>query len=81
MAMADEKLDKDALIRKASKELGVDEKAVRNFVGRNNIDPVAFYEEKLKVTQRKAMRARRLMLGGVTGVVGDFTIGPKEVSS
>jgi hypothetical protein len=73
--MAEEKLDKDAVIRKASEELGVAEEAVRRFVERNHVDVVALYEEKRQVMRRKATHGGRLVLGGVTGPVRDFTIG------
>jgi hypothetical protein len=73
--MAEEKLDQDAVIRKVSEELGVAEEAVRRFIERNHIDAVALYEEKRQVMQRKATHGGRLVLGGVTGPVRDFTIG------
>jgi hypothetical protein len=73
--MAEEKLDQDAVIRKVSEELGVAEEAVRRFIESNHIDAVALYEEKRQVMQRKATHGGRLVLGGVTGPVRDFTIG------
>jgi hypothetical protein len=79
--MAERNLDADAVIRKWSKELGLKEKAVRQFVERNSIDAVALDKEKWRVTQRKLTLGRRFLLAGTTGAVRDFTIGTEEVPS
>jgi hypothetical protein len=56
--MAREKLDTEGVIRKASKELGLDEEVVRDFVERNELDAVALYEEKLRVMERRPTISR-----------------------
>ena len=79
--MAEGNLGAAAVIRKWSKELGLKEKAVRQFVERNSIDAVALDEEKWRVTQRKLTLGRRFVLAWATGAVRDFTIGTGEVPS
>jgi hypothetical protein len=79
--MAHEKHDEDALMRRASDELGVDEGVVRQFVARNAIDVAAAYEEKRQVMERKATGASRRMVGGVVRTVHDFRISARDVES
>jgi hypothetical protein len=78
--MAQEKLDEEALIRKASDELGVAEGVVRQFVDRNGIDVVASYKEKRQVMVRRATGAGRRPFG-VVRTVHDFRISAREVES
>jgi hypothetical protein len=76
--MAQAKLDEGTLVRNTSKELGLDEQTLRQFIELNQIDPVAFYKEKRRLLERRGAHGRRNVLGGATEVVRDFRIDAGE---